>query len=1787
MAAITWTGAAGDGNFNNPANWSPAQVPGASDTVTIAPSAAIAITIGQADAVQSLSTDKFVTLAISDNASLAVGNTNTANAALANAGTISINGFNYNTGLTVAGPEVTLSGGGTIAMGNSGNNYIRATAAAGILNNTGNTIAGAGRLGDGTLTFVNGAQGIVDANLGAQLFLNTGTIAVSNAGLLEASAGGGGLVIDSLVNNGTGGRIAANGGNVYLANGAVIAGGTLSTSGGSVVDIANTASFDGSAVLVTNAGTVTVQDGATLTLLGTLSNLGTLALNGFDYNTDLVIGSPTVTLTGSGQVLLDNSGNNRIYGAAATDVLDNINNVIAGGGQLGVGAMVFVNGSAGIVDANAVPSLIVNTGTIAVSNAGLLEAAAGSGGLVLDSSVNNAGGRISASGGNVYLANGADIVGGTLSSSGTGSVLISNSATLGAASKTITNTGTVVLQDGTTLTLLGTITNKSSIQLHAFDYNTDLVIGPGGTKAGTVTLSGAGTLSLGDDGNNRIYAAIPGDTLVNDQTISGAGQFGLSNSGLTLVNHGTISATGANSLVFLSGAAVTNDALLQAVGAGGLVIEDVVNNSGGGTILAATSNVVLENAIIQGGLLKTGMGEALVVAGVATLDGSAQTVSNAGLVSLNDGSVLTLIGTITNSGTIALNAYDYNTDLVVGSATVTLTGGGTILLDNSTSNRIYGASASNVLVNVDNLIEGAGQLGTGQMTLVNKAAGIIDANQAADLLLTSGGAPITNAGLIESTSTGGLTVSTVIDSSSGGTILAAGGNVYLTGGTLAGGLVTTSSGGTVVVTSTATLDGSAHNLTNGGLISVSDGTVLTLLGTIVNQGSVALNAYDYNTDLVVGSPTVTLTGNGTIALDDNGSNRVYGSVAADVLDNVNNLIEGAGQLGVGQLTLINGSAGIIDANAGAGLTINGGSVAVINAGLIEATSGGALIIDSVIDSSSGGTILANGADVYLNGGTLAGGVVDTSAGGTVVVNTGGTLDGSAHTVINNGVISVSDSETLNLLGTIDNTGTITSNAYDYNTNIIIGSPTVTLTGSGTIVLDNNGSNQIYGAAGTDVLDNSSNIIEGAGQLGAGQLTLVNSALIEATDTTSLIVNLGSSTGLNTATGQMIAAGAGGLIFQAGIITNLGLIQADNGSAVTFQSGASLTNDSNGTLTGGSYAAIDTGNDASLSITGSAVTSLAANITLSGTGSSISFGGTAIEQSLSTIMGGGALSVLDGRNFDATANSGIFTDNGALTLGGGIFTSSTLTVGSHAFLSGYGTIEGAVVNNGTITVAGGMLVFDGALTGTGTITTGNGGIIELKGGGNLMQAPSGSGTLELHGGTFTLGSNTLTIANLVVDSKTSLTGTGTVASVTNDAGTVTASGGTLTLNGALSGAGTLAASAGSVLIDAGGGTFGGAITGQGTVFLDAATTLVAGISLSAAAIVETADITLGAGASITNHAGDVFTLSSTGGLSQPHRAQIQVVGGKGDVFTNAGTLFAMTDAKLNVAFANSGLLSVQAGTLTLQKALSGGGTLATASGSLLDIKGGAHFAGALTGAGTVRIDSNVTFGAGASLAVANLIDTSYISLAAGVNLTNQAGAVFAMTAGKVPNQRHRAQIEVKGGHGDVFTNAGTVTANAAAQSFDVGFANAGLVSATSGTLSFLGDVSNTGMIEAKGSEIDISKRVTGHGTLEVAAAGTMSLLGGAAAGQTFDFLAKTGALDLTNPLDFAGHIAGFHGSDIIDLANTAETSYAYASGILTVENGTNTVASLHFSGNYTTADFILGSDGHGGTQITFK
>src|SRR5262249_51576930 len=125
------------------------------------------------------------------------------------------------------------------------------------------------------------------------------------------------------------------------------------------------------------------------------------------------------------------------------------------------------------------------------------------------------------------------------------------------------------------------------------------------------------------------------------------------------------------------------------------------------------------------------------------------------------------------------------TDLVINSV-VTLTGGGSVVMavaKGPGNDRIY-ANSSSVpfqLINVDNRITGAGQLGGGgnSLNITNDAAGIINANAAGALVVGVQGANfIFNQGKMEATSTallnGGLVLSNTNVNNAGGTIMAVG-----------------------------------------------------------------------------------------------------------------------------------------------------------------------------------------------------------------------------------------------------------------------------------------------------------------------------------------------------------------------------------------------------------------------------------------------------------------------------------------------------------------------------------------------------------------------------------------------------------------------------------------------------------------------------------------------------------------------------------------------------------------------------------------------------------------------------------------------------------------------------------------------------------------------------------------------------------------------------------------------------------------------------------------------------
>ncbi len=246
----------------------------------------------------------------------------------------------------------------------------------------------------------------------------------------------------------------------------------------------------------------------------------------------------------------------------------------------------------------------------------------------------------------------------------------------------------------------------------------------------------------------------------------------------------------------------------------------------------------------------------------------------------------------------------------------------------------------------------------------------------------------TNGGFLQLTNNGGgAFVNT------GSTILATGAgsevqliqNVDITGGTLSatnGGIIRALTGQSVFL----------HNLTLSGPYVNDNNADTHVTGTITNLGSISLNSAGNVTRLLLDSD-LTLTGGGTVTLV--GPNaQVFGGFQ---LTNVNNVIQGQGNLGANVTTILNQVGGVINANVNGQILfvdpVNNPS-GFVNQGVFEATNGGLLQLTGNGGGAfvnTGSTILASGSgseiqllqNVDVTGGTLSatgGGIIHNLTG---------------------------------------------------------------------------------------------------------------------------------------------------------------------------------------------------------------------------------------------------------------------------------------------------------------------------------------------------------------------------------------------------------------------------------------------------------------------------------------------------------------------------------------------------------------------------------------------------------------------------------------------------------------------------------------------------------------------------------------------------------------------------------------------------------------------------------------
>ena len=1085
------------------------------------------------------------------------------------------------------------------------------------------------------------------------------------------------------------------------------------------------------------------------------------------------------------------------------------------------------------------------------------------------------------------------------------------------------------------------------------------------------------------------------------------------------------------------------------------------------------------------------------------------------------------------------------------------------------------------------------------------------------------------------------------------------------GTTVVGGTLSTSDGGLIEIangpdetSSNVTFDGSETSgdgvlpvtIAFASEVQVDGGTSLTLLGTIVNEGTINIDGV-LGADLVIDG-IVTLYGGGVVTLTGS-ADEIIGASSGGTLDNVDNTISGAGEIvGTVDAPLIvdNQINGVIEANVANGtLTLNTDTNAILNAGLIEA-NGGALTIDATPVTNSG-TLLATDASTL----TLSDDTV-TNTGGTVEVDAGSTLDLEGSSI---------SSGTVDVYGTLNSTGTSAISGASLTDGGVVEATT------GTLTID------------PGSIDNTALLEANGGALTFDATPVTNSGTLLATDASTL--TLSDDTVTNTGGTVEVAAGSlldfasssvyGGAVEVYGTldstgtssisgasIRNTGTLEASSGtltidpssidnSALVEANGAALTIDSTPVVNSGTLEATNGG---TLTLSDDTVTNTPgytpagtpnpAVYTFIGTGADVvaTFvgGGSAADTDILEMSVNGSpylLSTLHnhGSSVGATYDFGFVPAGAVLTFA--ILNESTgSTLSSDAALNAdhdqhvwaFGYTQGTL---GLTNVNSGIALNFEDLLGAGSdfnyadlqvVVTGatdptplpSSATVEVAAGSRLNLESSSIGGGPTDGSDFSGG---------VVEVYGTLDSTGTSsindASISNT-GTLEATSGTLTIDlGSIDNSGLLEANGGALTIDA------TPVTNTGTLLATDDSTL----TLSGDTVTNTGGVvhvdagsTLDlAGSGISGGTVDVYgTLDSTGassinGVNLTNTDLVEVTSDtltlSGDTVTNTGGVMQV-DAGSLLDFAGS---SIVGGTVDVYGTLNSTGTSSVNSAGLTNSDIVEATSGTLTidpglidnsglleaNGGALTIDATPVTNSGTVKAT----DASTLTLS-GDTVTNTGGLVH-MDAGSTIDL---ASSSINGGTVDV---SGTLDSTGTSSISDATLVDAGLVEVTTGTLT-IDDTSviNTGTLQATGAStliiggavdnslgtvvVDYGSKVDIGGDIfdgnAIVDGGTLTYGSSSNVGTSFDGIGML-VLDGTNSSNqFTGTVSDFGNGDIIDLAAISysdETGLTYNAHLdtLTVSDGISGPSiTIQLAGSYNASNFVLSNDGNGDAELTF-
>lgn len=987
-----------------------------------------------------------------------------------------------------------------------------------------------------------------------------------------------------------------------------------------------------------------------------------------------------------------------------------------------------------------------------------------------------------------------------------------------------------------------------------------LSIGLGGSAATIDTASvtgGAGATGLVSFNTNDpayVFAPLLAGNLRVEKRGSGSTSLTGANTytGGTTIRSGTLSITADANLGDASGGVVFEGGTLAMNGAS--VARAITLSTGGGTIFTDTSAALLSGSISGAGDFRVTGGGQLNLAGVSTYTGAtsigASVKVDGGI--LNGTSGIVVAAAPLGSGSLTVDG-PLSSVRTIGSLVVGQGGSGTLNVKRgSLLTSAEGILAANTGSSGAATIDGAGSLwsnvgelivgGLGNGSLTVSDGGVVSASQV--VLGESAGASGTlNIGI--GGAAGALNTATVVGGAGATSLVNFNHDetAYLVASQLGGSLAVNQIGsGTTILTAANTYTG--LTTISGGTLQIGNGgTTGSIVGDILNNGTLLFNRSDDFTfagaisgtgSLIKdGAGTLTLTGSvsytgtttvrgGALLIGTGGTGGnwdgdldISSTLTFNRSDDViyGHVISGSGsliKLGAGMLTLTNANTYI------GGTTISTGTLRIGNGGTTGSIVGNivnnaSLAFNRVDDVTFGGLISGTGSLTKIGVGTLTLTAANTYAGGTSIlagtlqVGSGGTSGSLAGDVANEGALIFNRSDSSSYSGAISGSGTVSK----------LGAGALTLTGhstytgatavTGTLNVLSGG--KIDGTSGVTVAPGASQSgllrVSGAGSrvstagtivvggLGSGTLTVDNGGAIDAASillgaevgsSGTLNIGSGGDAGFLNATTVVDGAGAGSAVHLS--FTDSSYVLASN-----LLHTLSVNQDGPGTVvltgvnsyTGGTFLNAGTLRVASNSNLGGAASALYFN------GGTLQWGATVTNLPRAINLGAGG-GTLDTGTFNVTSTgvisgAGSFTKKGTgvLTLTGTNTYTGNLIVEAGTLRGNSSSLRNNILNDAAVDfLQTASGTYSGVMSGTGALTKLNAGNLTLTG-------------VNTYTGATTISSGTLTVQGslsspVTVGESGTLAGTGTINRDVSVGGVLapghaaTAPFGTLTING---------------------------------------------------------------------------------------------------------------------------------------------------------------------------------------------------------------------------------------------------------------------------------------------------------------------------------------------------------------------------------------------------------------------